>query len=95
MGRSKKIGKPTLLAKQVSHVIKMNTGVIVEPMFFMIMSKSFRRGNVNLDGLKWYMLSYENDILVGSKLPADVLRKCGIIQKVELADNIILLDVIK
>jgi hypothetical protein len=95
MGRSKKIGKPTLLAKQVSHIIKMKTGVIVEPMFFRVSTKTFNKCNINLDGLKWYMLSFENDILVGSKLPADVLRKCSIIQKSVLADNIILLDGIK
>jgi len=95
MGRSKKIGyKPSLLAKQVSHLIKIKTGVEVEPMFIRVQTRTFRKGNTNLDGLKWYMQSY-NDILVGSKLPADVLRRCNTIQKLQLADNVILLEGIK
>lgn len=93
MGRIRRISnKPSALAKQIKCIIKINTGVDVEPVFNRVQTRTFGKGNVRIDGLKWYMLSYDCEILIGSTLTADDLKRCKEIKKIQLSDKIILLE---
>lgn len=84
--------KPTRLAKRMRDIIKVKTGVIVDPEFNRVQSPYCILEGINLDGLKWYMISKDGEVLVGSRFKADTLDRSGEVKKVEIAGNIILLE---